>query len=94
MPEWLEATLRQVPALAVLVFIVVQHARDRHAASVALMEFINSWQRTLKGIGDGCHEVQDRATKAVHENTRVLGQVLQHLENVDTGGRWLGGSNR
>lgn len=65
-------TAKQAPTLAVMAWLVF-----------AFLRHLGKRDDVLKGIGDRWHEVQRDSTKAIQENTRMLGKVDEALNRLN-----------
>ena len=66
----------QVPALAVLTFVVIR-----------FLSYLDKRDDMLRHIGDDCHEVQRLAIAAINENSRVLGETLRVVKILNNNKR-------
>lgn len=70
--EAFEKVITQVPALAVLAYIVWK-----------FLQYLRAQEERLKSLSEGCHVVQRDAIVAIRENSRVLGGVTQVLDKMN-----------
>lgn len=77
-----EKIAEQVPALAVLVFVVVVFLRSQGKRDEAFLGFIEQQNERFKNLGDACHVVQEKATTAIAENTKMYGRLEKALEQT------------
>lgn len=64
--------MEQVPALAVLAFIVYDQRKYMEKRDVV-----------HRDIATECHDIQKKAIEVIQENSRVLGQVMCALEKIN-----------
>ena len=68
----LTEVLKQVPALAVLGYIVIQ-----------FLKHLEMRDQLLKSIGAECHDVQRQTSDALLENARVMAEVRVLLKDMN-----------
>lgn len=78
----LEKIAEQVPALAVLVFVVIVFLKSQGKRDEAFLAFIEEQNQKFKNLGDACHQVQQRATEVIAENTKMYGRLEKTLEQA------------
>ena len=78
----LDKVWEQVPALAVLVFVVVVFLRAQSKRDDAFLGFVKDANDKFKHLGDACHEVQSRSHEAITENTKMYGRLEKTIEAV------------
>lgn len=78
----LDKVWEQVPALAVLVFIVVVFLRAQSKRDDAFLGFVKDANDKFKNLGYACHQVQVRAHDAITENTKMYGRLEKTMEQV------------
>jgi len=64
--------LRQIPAVAVIAFLVVKFLKH--------LEIRDAF---LRGLQDDARKVQDQATDALRENTQVLSRVEHYIKSLN-----------
>jgi len=91
--------MKQVPALAVLAFILFQwvkfqdRQRDRDVdRDKSFAKMLTHRDEALKSIGDDCHRIQRDSIDAMRSNTEQSGRTEQALERVSTVLTQMGGS--
>lgn len=85
--EILREVVKQIPALVVLSFIVMIFMKYLNSRSIQaerrdekLISFITEQNKQFERLGEGCHIIQERAAKVIHENTLVMGRMEKVLE--------------
>lgn len=71
--------IKQVPSLAVLVFMTLRFLEQQKSEREATQHFLSS-------MADDCHAVHRESTRAVKQCSRIMGRVLERLglsENPD-----------
>ena len=84
MQELFSIAVHAVPGLVVVVVLMIYHMKSNNRKDVAFLRHLEKRDERLAivlgTINDEAHSVQDRATAAINENTRVLGGVSRELE--------------
>lgn len=71
--------IKQVPSLAVLVFMTIKFLEQQKSEREATQAFLAS-------MADDCHAVHRESTRAVKQCSRIMGRVLERVglsENPD-----------
>ncbi len=87
---WIAEILKQAPALGVLALFIWVYARQQGR----YMDYLAQRDEVLKTIGEKCHTAHEevvekttrsmeQCTEAIHENSRVLGEVYSMLRQIN-----------
>ena len=91
MEEMMYKALSQVPALAVLAFLVWKHQGTVKMCLDFMTDGDERRNAVLKTLGDDCHDVQrqsiqamDKTTVALEHNADAYDRVVNFLDRVET----------
>lgn len=80
---------KQIPAVIAIIIIVAMFIKYLGYRSVqaekrdeTMMAFIAKQNERFETLGETCHQVQETATRAIHENTKMIGRVEKVIEEA------------
>lgn len=80
--DWAIDVLKQVPALAVLAWLVHRGLENQKHVAEMFLERLRNRDEVLRQIEQNCHALQKDAIKAIVTNTAALAEIREALRRL------------